>query len=34
VNRERDMKKLFDVKCSGIITDYPEKAIAIRNSLN
>lgn len=31
VNRDRDMKKLFAINCSAIITDYPEKAYRIRN---
>jgi glycerophosphoryl diester phosphodiesterase len=31
VNKEKEMKKLFAINCSAIITDYPEKAYRIRN---
>lgn len=30
INKERDMKQLFDLNCSAIITDYPEKAFKLR----
>ncbi|MEK3890794.1 glycerophosphodiester phosphodiesterase [Bacillus sp. FSL K6-3431] len=31
VNKERDMKKFMETNCTAIITDYPEKALKIRN---
>ncbi|MFA9556866.1 glycerophosphodiester phosphodiesterase [Evansella sp. AB-rgal1] len=34
VNEEKHMYALIKGGCSAIITDYPEKAIAIRNELN
>ncbi|MBS4202959.1 glycerophosphodiester phosphodiesterase [Lederbergia citrea] len=30
VNKEREMKRLFQLNCSAIITDYPEKAVKLR----
>ena len=30
VNKEKDMKRLFEIKCSALITDYPEKAYKLR----
>ena len=30
VNKEKDMKKLFLLNCSAIITDYPKKAVQLR----
>ncbi|WP_042355106.1 glycerophosphodiester phosphodiesterase [Bacillus rubiinfantis] len=30
VNREADLKRLFNLDCTAVITDYPEKAINIR----
>lgn len=31
INKEKDMRKLFAINCSAIITDYPGKAYRIRN---
>lgn len=30
VDKEEDMKRLFKLQCSAIITDYPEKAVTLR----
>ncbi|WP_108670856.1 glycerophosphodiester phosphodiesterase [Peribacillus acanthi] len=30
INEEKQMKALYDIKCSGIITDFPKKAIDLR----
>ena len=30
INNRRDMKRLFQLKCSAIITDFPEKAVRLR----
>ncbi len=32
VNAESQMEKLFRINCSGFITDFPEKAVALRSS--
>lgn len=33
INEETEMKRLFKLGCSGIITDYPEAAVRIREEL-
>ena len=33
VNSEALMKRLFEIDCTAIITDHPEKAIKLKNSL-
>lgn len=30
VNKERDIKRLLQINCSAIITDYPERAVKLR----
>ncbi|MCR2820339.1 glycerophosphodiester phosphodiesterase [Lederbergia panacisoli] len=32
VNKERDIKRLLQINCSAIITDFPEKAVKLRKS--
>lgn len=34
VNKEREMKKLMELNCTAIITDFPEKAFKIRTEIN
>ncbi len=34
VNKEREMKKLMELNCTAIITDFPEKAFKVRDTLN
>lgn len=34
VNKEKVMKRLFDINCTSFITDFPEKAIILRNTIN
>ncbi|RIW33628.1 glycerophosphodiester phosphodiesterase [Bacillus salacetis] len=34
INNEAVMKRLFTINCSAIITDFPEKAIKIRESMS
>lgn len=31
VNKQKEMERLLSVNCAAIITDYPEKAVALRN---
>ncbi|MBM6617352.1 glycerophosphodiester phosphodiesterase [Bacillus suaedaesalsae] len=31
VNKSKEMERLFSINCAAIITDYPEKAVALRN---
>ncbi|MEY9868249.1 glycerophosphoryl diester phosphodiesterase [Peribacillus sp. B2I2] len=33
INKEADMKRLFKLRCSGIITDFPEAAVRVREGL-
>ncbi|GIN73518.1 glycerophosphoryl diester phosphodiesterase [Bacillus sp. J14TS2] len=33
INKRRDMKRLFQLRCSAIITDYPEKAVNFKKVL-
>ncbi|MGZ9818612.1 glycerophosphodiester phosphodiesterase family protein [Peribacillus simplex] len=30
INKEGEMKRLFELGCSGIITDFPEASVRIR----
>ncbi|WP_110927492.1 glycerophosphodiester phosphodiesterase [Bacillus massiliglaciei] len=32
INKESEMKRLFSIKCSAIITDYPKKAVSVRKN--
>ena len=34
VNKEKVMKSLFEINCTSFITDFPARAIALRNELN
>ncbi|MFC4025048.1 glycerophosphodiester phosphodiesterase [Oceanobacillus longus] len=34
INKKGDMEKFIKAKCTAMITDYPEKAVEIRKSLN
>ena len=34
INKERDMKRLFQLNCSAMITDYPEKAVKLRGKVD
>ncbi|MET3696276.1 glycerophosphoryl diester phosphodiesterase [Bacillus oleivorans] len=34
VNKERSIKRLLKAGCSSIITDYPKKAVELRNKIN
>ena len=34
INKEKVMKRLFSINCTSFITDYPERAIVLRNKLN
>ncbi|GAA0346199.1 glycerophosphodiester phosphodiesterase [Bacillus carboniphilus] len=33
VNKEKDMKRLIEVNCTAFITDYPEKAVRLKEKL-
>ncbi|MCJ7839369.1 glycerophosphodiester phosphodiesterase [Lederbergia sp. NSJ-179] len=33
VNKRKDMKRLFQLNCSAIITDYPEKAVRLKERM-
>ncbi|GIN55730.1 glycerophosphoryl diester phosphodiesterase [Lederbergia ruris] len=33
INKRRDMKRLFQLNCSAIITDFPEKAVKLKKVL-
>ncbi|HEY4551768.1 MAG TPA: glycerophosphodiester phosphodiesterase [Bacillaceae bacterium] len=33
VNKQKEMKKLFEIRCSAIITDFPEKAYLLREKI-
>ncbi|WP_456274100.1 glycerophosphodiester phosphodiesterase [Bacillus sp. AK031] len=33
INKESVMKRLFEIRCTALITDYPEKALNLRESL-
>lgn len=34
INKEKVMKRLFAINCTSFITDFPERAITLRNTLN
>ncbi|WP_064091595.1 glycerophosphodiester phosphodiesterase [Rossellomorea aquimaris] len=33
INNEKQMKRLFTIGCTAFVTDYPEKAIRVRNDI-